>query len=254
MPNYNGSEYISEAIESVQSQTYQSWELIVVDDGSSDESVSIVKAYTKSDSRIQLVKVKYKKLCKGPAAARKTAIDYANGRFIAFLDSDDLWAPEKLEKQIIFMLQNSFGFSYSWYEIVNEESKGISYMKPPQSKLDYEQSLRYPVIGCLTVIYDTQIVGKVNLDLNQYDPYADYSLWLKIIKCGFNAYCFKEVLAKYRLVNKSLSSGLGTALKHKWNMFRKMEKINFVKSFYLLCFHIFNGFFRKIFYIKSRLK
>lgn len=254
-PNYNGQKFIKEAINSVLSQTYENWEMLIVDDGSTDSSTPIVKSYTKTDKRIKLLKtdlLNFPKLNRGPAAARNTAIKKASGHYIAFLDSDDLWHPEKLEKQIDFMKKNEIAFSYTWYEIINENGEKVGIHTPEENFLSYKNLLKDCKIGCLTSMIDIKKLGKQFIDLNEFDRHADYSLWLKITKKGYKAYCLKQNLASYRLVHASISSNKLKAAIHQWNILRKTEKLNFFIALYNFFFYFTAGISKKIRYFFIR--
>lgn len=255
-PNYNSERFIEKTIQSVLAQTEQNWEMIIVDDGSQDMSPMIIREYSEKDSRIKFLLtnlVKYPKLIKGPGSARNTGIEYATGEYIAFLDSDDLWHPEKLEKQIGFMSKNTYKFTYTWYDIIDENSHVIGSNTRDKEKLDYYELLKDCPIGCLTVIYNAKHLGKQYIDLNKYDQYTDYSLWLKITKLGHSAYCLQEKLGLYRLAKGSISSNKLKAIKHQWNILRKVEKLGLFTSMYYLLFYLRKGVINKSKYVIARL-
>ncbi|UTJ07345.1 glycosyltransferase family 2 protein [Arcobacter roscoffensis] len=232
-PSYNSKEVISRTIDSVLSQTYQNWEMIIVDDVSKDNSNEIIKEYTEKDNRIKLINLDKNS---GPAVARNKAIAEAKGRYIAFLDADDLWKPKKLEKQISFMTEKDCALSYSSYETMTEEGKLLDKVIMPPSKLSYKDLLKTNYIGCLTAIYDTQKVGKVYMPLIK--KRQDYGLWLKILKKTDYAYCIEEPLATYRLMSNSVSSNKFKLLKYNYLLFREYEGFSSIKAFYYLCWNI----------------
>lgn len=184
-PTYNSKDYIRDTIESVKNQTYTNWEMVIVDDGSTDETISIINKYQEEDARIRLIKLERNQ---GAAIARNTAIQNANGRYIAFLDSDDRWLPEKLERQLSFMKDYGHAFTYSsYYEVNKEEREKIVHI--PQYT-EYNDLLKNCVIGCLTVVLDKQkikIIEMVNIRSRQ-----DYALWLDLTRRGFTAYGLQE--------------------------------------------------------------
>ena len=155
-PSYKSEKFISQTIESVLGQTYQNWEIIIVDDVSPDNSNKIIEEYSKKDSRIKLIKLEKNS---GAAVARNIAIEESKGRYIAFLDADDIWKPEKLEKQIEFMRKNNYAFTYTAYEKVDENGVVFGKIGVPL-KVSYNQLLRTCVIGCLTAVYDREKLAK----------------------------------------------------------------------------------------------
>ena len=202
MPSYNSSAYIAMSIESVVRQTFLDWELIICDDGSDDESLDIAIRYSHTDSRIKVFENKNKK---GVAGARNTCMSKASGRYIAFLDSDDLWNENKLELQIKFMQENSFSFTFTYYEVIDE--RGVyqkSYKAPGKVNLKIMRLANF--VPCLTAIYDSKILGKVNQP--EIEKRNDFALWLKILSLNKDlyAYCLPVVTAKYRKNNYGLSS------------------------------------------------
>lgn len=238
-PNYNSEKFIRQTIESVMAQTYTEWELIIVDDFSTDNSLDIIQSYQVKDSRIKLHK-NNKNL--GIAKTRNNGIEIAKGRFIAFLDSDDLWDYNKLEKQIKFMLDNNYALTYSYYRRINECGKFMKNVSSIPEIINYSQLIKRNWIGCLTGIYDTKHTGKVFIpDLKKSE---DFALWLKIIKKTKKAHCFTEVLASYRLRKKSMSSNKLDLIKYNWLLYRNIENLSFVKSFSILFNYLFVKAFR----------
>lgn len=235
MPSYNSENFIIESIESVLAQTYSNWELIIVDDCSPDDSNKIIAKYIDSDSRIKLIKLEKNS---GPAVARNTAIEAANGRYIAFLDSDDVWLPNKLEKQIKFMQDNDLAFTYSSYKLVGEDNEDLG-LFITKDKISYFDMLKTCSVGCLTAIYDTEKIGK------QYMPLIlkrqDYGLWLKILKLIGETRGILEPLATYRIRKNSVSSNKVKAAKYQWKIYREIEKLSFLKSLYYFVFYAYNG-------------
>lgn len=236
MPNYNGETYIAKAIDSVVSQHFKDWELLVCDDNSSDESIKIIKHHSKNDNRIKLLKNNNKK---GPAGARNTGIEAAKGQYIAFLDSDDLWYPQKLEKQISFMQTENLSMSYCWYDQIDKNGRIINDITPKETYKTYKKLLKIPAIGHLTAIYDTSTIGKIYMpDIQQSE---DLALWLSVLKkCGRGA-CLHEKLAAYRLTPNSLSSNKFESAKGVWNVLRKIEKLSIIKALYNFSFYACYG-------------
>ncbi len=176
-PSFMSEKFIAQTIKSVLSQSYKYWEMIIVDDISPDNSNKIIESYCNRDNRIKLIKLDKNS---GPAIARNTAIKNANGRYIAFLDADDLWEANKLEKQIKFMKEKDCALSYSYYKTMSENGDLLEKVLAPPLKLSYDDLLKTNYIGCLTAIYDTKKVGKVYMPLIK--KRQDYGLWLKILK------------------------------------------------------------------------
>ena len=234
-PSYNSEKFISQTIESVLSQTYQNWEMIIVDDKSPDNSNIIIEKYIKQDKRIKLIKLNQNS---GPAVARNLAIKEAKGRYIAFLDADDVWYPDKLEKQIAFMKENNLVFTYSAYELIDENNNSIGKFVPP-SFITYESMLKTCSVGCLTAIYDTKKLGKIFMPI--IDKRQDYGLWLKILKKIKVTKGLNETLAKYRIRKNSVSSNKLKAAKYQWKIYREIENLNLIKSIYYFLHYAYNG-------------
>ncbi len=217
-PAYNAERFIGETIESVLAQTYTNWEMIIVDDCSTDRTVEIVQAYMEKDDRIKLFQLEKNS---GAGVARNRAMDEAKGRFIAFLDSDDLWLPEKLSRQIPFMLDNGLAFTFTKYERISEdgqESKGVT---EAPATVHYEDLMKHCVIGCLTVVLDRSKIGEQRM--LEIRTRQDYAFWLSLTRQGFIAYGLPEVLARYRLVENSISSNKVKAARQNWQLYYEIE-------------------------------
>lgn len=230
---YNSAGFIGETIESVQAQSFSDWEMILVDDCSTDRSVEIVGAYAAEDSRIRLVQLAQNS---GPAVARNRAIEEAHGRYLAFLDSDDRWHPEKLTRQLAFMRETGRLFTHSWYEKCAESGESLGVVVRPPAELDYKELLKSNRIGCLTVIYDTEALGKVYMPLIR--KRQDYGLWLKIMRGGTKAYCLPENLALYRVRTGSVSQNKLELVKYNWALYRRVEGLSFFRSLWYLLYVI----------------
>jgi len=231
-PSYNSEKYISETIQSVLDQTCQDWEMIIVDDVSTDDSPQIIEQYTQKDSRIKLIRSKQNS---GPARARNKAIKEAGGKYIAFLDSDDVWFPEKLEKQVMFMKENDLVITYSAYETMDEHSIYIN-TRNIQEIITYKDMLKSNRIGNLTGIYDSDFFGKVYM--KEYG-HEDYILWLELFKQIESTKGISEPLAKYRIVSKSISSNKLKVLKWQWKIYRNIEKLGIFQSAYYMIWYVF---------------
>lgn len=235
-PAYNCDKFISEAIDSVLVQTYTNWEMIIVNDKSDDNTENIIKEYAEKDGRIKLINLKVNS---GAAVARNKALENAKGRFIAFLDSDDRWKKEKLEKQIQFMMNNKYGFTFTCYEYIKDDNNNVEKVFKVPRSLNYSQALKNTVIGCLTVIIDKNIIGEFRMPLVRRGQ--DNLTWLMLLKNGHVAYGLNENLAEYRRVTGSLSSNKKKALKRQWNNYRKVVKLSFFKCLYYYSFYVFNN-------------
>lgn len=226
-PAYNAEKTIVKTIQSVLDQSYKNWELIIIDDGSQDETRNIVSKLSVDDSRIVLFTQKNS----GPAIARQKGLDNSKGRFIAFLDSDDLWLPEKLEKQITFMIKNNIIFSYTSFRRVHPDnlSFGHKILIPPQ--LSYRQLLGNTAIATSTVIVDKSKSGQLKMENCYCD---DFVLWLSILKRGILAHGLDEDLMRYRVLSNSWSRNKWKNAREVWLTYRNIEKMKLFDSF--LCF------------------
>ncbi|HGG04149.1 MAG TPA: glycosyltransferase family 2 protein [Aliiroseovarius sp.] len=238
-PAYDAERFIAEAISSVQAQTIENWEQIIVDDGSSDLTSQIAKDFAATDARIKIVRLPRNS---GAAVARNHAIRLARGRFIAFLDSDDLWHPEKLERQIAYMHDQDAALCFAAYDIIGETNRKIGLKRVP-SKVQYHDLLKRNRIGCLTVLYDTQKLGKIDMPLIR--KRQDLGLWLKILKRVDHAHGIKDVLATYRQHKNSLSANKLSAASYTWRLYRKIEKLAFPVALFFFAHYAFNGVFRR---------
>lgn len=242
MPCYNAERYIAQSIESVLAQTYQNWELLITDDCSTDKSVEIISKYSKNDDRISVMVPDEHQ---GIARTRNMSISRARGRFVAFLDNDDLWKPEKLEKQIKFMLEKEIGFSYTSYELVDQDGITKNKIIQTQGVVDYKKYLRNTIIGCGTVMIDRDIVGHFGMPIN--DTSDDMAAWLSILRRGFKAYPLDEVLLQYRVTGKSASSNKFKASRDVWRVYRDIEKLSLTKSVFSFVCYAFNALKKRVF-------
>ena len=242
MPCYNAERYIAQSIESVLAQTYTNWELLITDDGSTDKSVEIISKYSKNDDRINVMVPDEHQ---GIARTRNMSISRARGRFVAFLDNDDMWKPKKLEKQVTFMLEKGIGFSYTSYELI--DISGVSKKKiiKTQGVIDYKKYLRNTIIGCGTVMIDRDFIGHFSMPIN--DTSDDMAAWLNILRKGYKAYPLDEVLQQYRVTGKSASSNKFKASRDVWKVYRKNEKLNLIKSLYNFICYAFNAIKKRVF-------
>lgn len=245
MPSYNTAKYIAETVQSVLAQTYQNWELIIVDDCSTDDTNEVVKPFLR-DSRIRYLKNEKNS---GAAVSRNRALREAKGKWIAFLDSDDLWMPEKLEKQIAFMKENGYHFSYTDYMEIDEASRPNGKTVTGPKKITKAGMFNYCWPGCLTVMYDAETVGLIQIaDIKKNN---DYAMWLKACKKA-DCYLLDESLAKYRKRTGSISNhGYMKLVKWHYKLFREAENQNPVSSIVLTMRNLFFGVIKKIKYVKG---
>lgn len=236
-PLYNSSLYFKNAVNSVLEQNYGSWELILIDDKSTDDTIEKAQIFLR-DSRIRLVRLETNS---GSGVARNVGIEKARGRYIAFLDSDDCWLPNKLEKQVSFMQKNNVAFSYSAYEKIDKSGKKIGVVRVPE-QVEYTDLLKVCSIGCLTAIYDTEKLGKVYMPLIR--KRQDLGLWLRILKKIPYAYGMNEVLAQYQLRSDSISANKKEASRYTWKLYREIERLNFIKASYYFLHYAVNGILR----------
>ena len=246
MPSYKCARFIEESIKSVQAQTYSNWELIVVDDCSNDGTVEIVLDFKKEDDRINLYQ---NATNSGAAVTRNTALKSAHGRWIAFLDSDDLWEPEKLERQIKFMLENNYAFSYHEYVEIDEQDKELGVHvsgKPHVGKFDM-QACCWP--GCLSVMYDASKIGLIQI--NDVKKNNDTAMWLKVIKKA-DCHLLPEVLGKYRRRANSITpKPIWQRIWAHYPLFRVAEEMNPIFATFWVIMNVFGNAYKKFRYVKK---
>ena len=251
VPNYNCESFLIETIESVVKQTYSNWELIIVDDCSTDNSVAVINNYCQQDERIKLF-VNDKN--SGAAASRNRAIREASGKWIAFLDSDDLWLPEKLEKQLKFMNDNDYKFSYTAYEHINEQNEPMDIVVTGPKIVTKKKMFRYCYPGCLTVMYDSEEVGVIQIPDEIANGENDYAIWLKVAKT-YTCYFLDEVLSQYRVRDNSLShkSSKFKLIKNHYRLFRISERRCAIAAWFSMLRNLYFGFWKKVKYV-NRVK
>jgi glycosyltransferase involved in cell wall biosynthesis len=235
IPTFNCELYIRETFESLKRQSYDDFEAIIIDNASTDGTVDLITNLTIKDSRFKIIKLD-KNL--GAAGGRNTGIEIASRKYISFLDSDDLWLPQKLEKQVEFMENNDYDFTYTYYEKVDQEGKSLGKIKKSNSIADYKSLLKTNFIGCSTVMYNQEALGKIYMP--QIAKRNDYATWLAILKKIENGYCLEEVLVQYRVHENSLSSNKLNLVKYNWKLFRDLEGFGRIKSSYYLFWNILN--------------
>lgn len=230
-PSYNSEKYIAKTIESVQSQTYQNWEMIIVDDCSTDNTCEIVEHLSDSDPRIKLLRQEKNA---GAGAARTRSMRASSGRFIAYLDADDIWKPEKLEKQTRFMLESGCGFSCASYEVIDDNGKPKGKKVHMLPKVDYVGFLTNNLLQTVGIMVDTEKIDKELLVMPDIRRRQDAATWLQVLKAGHKCYGLDEILAEYRRADGSLSSNKLKAVKGIWSLYRDIEHLSLPFSCY--CF------------------
>ena len=225
-PCYNASKYIGKTIESVLNQTYTNFEMIIVDDISTDDSYMIIKKYVDKDARIKYIKLEEKG---GASISRNQALKEAKGKYVAFLDSDDLWYKEKLEKQVKFMEKNHIDFSYTDYEYIDENDNELNIKRVCPKKVTYCDMLLGDSVGCLTVMYNAEKTGIIQIP--RIDKRNDYAIWCQVLKVLNVGYKLDDCLAYYRKNTDSISSGSKCKLlKYHYELHRKVNGFNPVSS------------------------
>lgn len=240
-PTYNCAQYIGETIESVLKQTYQHWEMIIVDDLSKDNTREVVRRYSRKDSRIKYIRLKENK---GAAVARTVAMEIAEGQYMAFCDSDDLWMPNKLEKQLRYMKRTKRVITCTAYQQINEEGELLDKIIMPKRKCDYNRLLLDCPVGNSTVMYDVSAIGKFKVP--NIRKRNDDALWLQMLKKEKYIWGIDDVLMNYRIRQNSISSNKLKVIKYHWILYRDIEHLSYTKSL----FHIIYWCIIKILRIK----
>lgn len=241
MPSWNTGKYISESIQSVLAQTYTNWELIIVDDCSTDNTDEVIANFF--DKRIRYLKNTQNS---GAALTRNRALREANGEWIAFLDSDDIWLPEKLEKQIEFMKRNNYVFSYHDFEKIDETGRSLGVTVTGPEIVTRSMMYNYGYPGCLTFMYNAKFIGLVQIkDIKKNN---DYAILLKLCKKA-DCYLLKESLARYRIRKKSISHDKFTKkLRSHYDLFHICDEQSALVAFWYACWNMFYGVLKKLKY------
>lgn len=239
-PSFNCSKTILETYESIKKQTFSNWEWIVVDDCSTDGSFEFIKTITNGDNRVVLLKTESNG---GAAIARNVGIGESKGRFISFLDADDLWLPNKLELQIAYMKDQQHELTFTNYRLLYSSGK-MKEFRLKKDVVSYKMLLASNYLGCLTVIYDSKKLGKVFMPLD-CEKREDYGAWLDITKKGILAYRLDESLSIYRIGSTSVSANKFKMLKYQYRVYRRHEKFSVLKSMWFLFLCAFNKIFKK---------
>lgn len=244
VPVYNAENFIEETMDCVLAQTYPEWELLLVEDCSSDDTVILIQQYMKKtgDSRVRLIRQPSNM---GAARARNRGLKEANGRYVSYLDADDLWVPEKLERELAFMKEKDAAFAFTGYEFADESGKGMGKVVHVPETLTYRQALSNTTIFTTTVMFDLEKLPKEQLEMPLIKS-EDTALWFKVLRSGVTAYGLDENLVKYRRAGKSLSSNKLEALRRIWNLYRKAEGMNILSSAWHFCFWALRAVKRRI--------
>lgn len=220
-PAYKAAAFVGEAIRSVQAQDYQNWEMLIVDDGSPDNTAEVVVSFAEADPRVKLIQQKNS----GPAMARQRALTAAHGRYIAFLDADDYWLPGKLSHQLAFMRAHHAAVSFTRFRRISADGRKQGHLVAIPERLTYWQLLSNTAIATSTAMVDRGLTGPFSMKKTYYD---DFALWLDLLKRGFVAHGLQEDLMRYRVVGKSVSRNKGKSAKMVWRTYREVEKLGAV--------------------------
>lgn len=241
MPTYNCAKFISETLDSIKAQTYENWEVVIVDDCSKDNTREIVDAYIENDKRIKYFCLDVNS---GAAVARTKAMELAEGEYMAFCDSDDLWMPDKLERQLAFMKENGYAFTCTAYEQVNEVTEPLNRVIKTKKKTNYNRLLLDCPVGNSSVMYSVKQMGK--FEVPNIRKRNDDALWLQMLKKEEYIYGMPDILMRYRIRSNSISSNKLAVIKYHWILYREIEHLNVFRS----AFHICWWCFLKVFHIK----
>lgn len=239
-PAYNCARFIRDTIETVLSQTYKNWEMIIIDDASQDNLKEIVGQY--EDKRIKLITNTENS---GAAISRNNGIKAAKGKFICFLDGDDLWDKEKIRKQVNFMKKNKCAFSFTGYEFANENGKPNGNKVYIPNRIEYKEALKNTTIWTCTVMFNMDMLSKEDIYMPNVKS-EDTACWWKVLKKVECAYGLNEILSYYRRSANTLSSNKIKAICRIWNLYRNVENLGLIYSLYNFCFYTINAVRRRI--------
>lgn len=245
-PSFNSEKFIADTIRSVQSQTHQNWEMIIVDDCSTDKTVAIIEQFVSNDKRILSFQLDKNS---GAGIARETALSKAQGDYIAFLDADDLWKPLKLEKQLQFLKDNKAPFTFSFYDCIDEVGNSLNKRVEAPINLSYRQLFFCNYVGNLTGIYERKYFGKIAISSTR--KRQDWMMWLTILKKIKNVKPVPESLAFYRIRDNSLSASKVDLLKHNFAVYRSFHCFNYISSLFIMMGFLFTQLMIKPRYIKK---
>lgn len=238
-PTYNCGRFIAQTIETIQAQTYENWEMIIVDDCSTDDTKAVVDGYMEKDSRI---KYHCLEVNSGAAVARTKAMELAQGEYMAFCDSDDLWMPDKLERQLAFMQEKGYAFTCTAYEQIDEEGNSLERVIKTVDKTDYNRLLLDCPVGNSTVMYNVGVMGKFAVP--NIRKRNDDALWLQMLKKEKYIRGMPDVLMRYRIRTNSISSNKLKVIKYHWILYREIEHLSVLRSVFHICWWCFLKVFR----------
>lgn len=245
MPLYNNERYVAETIASILSQTYTNWELIIVDDCSKDSSLNVAKSICANDPRIKIIEHAANL---GAASARNTGLRYVSGRYLMFMDSDDLWDVDKIKKQCQFMASNHYSMSFTSYETITANGQHRNYVHVPKT-ISYSGFLKNTITCSHTICFD---LSKIQIELltcpdcYDFDFPDDMAVWLRVLNSGISAHGLDLILAKNRKHSESRSASKVSAINRTWNQYRKIEKLSFPYSAYCLFWQLFHAVLKRI--------
>ena len=236
-PCYNAAEFISQTIDSVLNQSFSNFEMLIIDDSSTDNSSSIIHKYSLKDSRIKYLKTQNPS--GSPSLPRNIGIENAKGKYIAFLDADDIWLADKLQKEVEFLEQNKYDLVYSYYEKIDFNGTRNNRIIKTREQTTYQDLLKSNSIPCLTSIIRREAIGKTRF---KQIPQEDFCFWLDILKKGYTAHNLCEVTALYREAKTSRSANKLDMFKGYWNVIRNHQHIGFIPSCYYMITYTILGF------------
>lgn len=242
VPVYNAGRFLAETIEMVQKQTCADWELLLVDDCSADDSMEIAKRYAEQDDRIHPI-IQERNV--GAACTRNAGIGQAKGRFLCFLDADDIWLEDKLAKEMAYMRAQNAGFVFTGYEFADEKGVGLGKIVHVPATIKYEQALKNTTIFTSTVMIDRDKIADEDIYMPQIAS-EDTATWWHILKKYHTGYGLDENLVKYRRSQGSLSSNKMVAIRRIWALYRKQEKLSVIRSAYCMCFWACRAVLRRV--------
>lgn len=244
VPVYNVENFIVDTMDSVSAQTYRNWELLLVEDCSSDSTVTLIQQYMEKaeDPRIRLIRQPSNM---GAARARNRGLKEAKGRYISYLDADDLWEPAKLERELAFMKEKDAVFVFTGYEFADQAGRGTGKIVHVPEQLTYKQALSNTTIFTTTVMFDLKKLPREQLEMPVMKS-EDTALWFRVLRSGITAYGLDENLVKYRRAGKSLSSNKLEAIRRIWNLYRRAEEMSVISSAWHLCFWALRAVKRRI--------
>lgn len=243
-PVYNVEKFIEETMDSVRAQTFEDWEMLLVEDGCKDNTVGVIEAYLErtGDTRIRLIRMEQNG---GAARARNRGVMEARGAYLTYLDADDLWEPQKLEHELTFLKERDAAFVFTGYEFADENGKGLGKIVKVPDTIDYKEALKNTTIFTSTVMFDLSKLSKEELQMPEMKS-EDTALWWKVLRGGVTAHGLNENLVRYRRVGKSLSSNKLEAMRRIWNLYRKAEGMSIPNSALHFCYWAVRAVKRRI--------